>query len=298
MTQFRQSRMDRLRTKRPGAMDIDPYGSASAPGGGGFTPMQILRTGGVPGTISGVTGAQPARGETYNPTTPAPTVEAPQPSAQFDINQEFVPGPVSSDTGFSLNIGGGGLNIFKEGGQVGPSGKRIPHTGLKTGQQALQDPQIVRTQMRDALNSNPQVSQQVQAAVQQAMASGELTPAELQTAIRLAEVAANDPATWPRIRAYAIQNGIAEEGDIPLEYDAGLVYALLAVGEAMAVQPAQAPAGQAPQQPGQPQQQDPGAVPITAHEGEYVIPKHVVDMKGKEFFDRMLSTYDPNQQPK
>jgi hypothetical protein len=32
-------------------------------------------------------------------------------------------------------------------------------------------------------------------------------------------------------------------------------------------------------------------VMIEAHTGEYVIPKHVVDMKGREFFDRMLEQY-------
>jgi len=30
---------------------------------------------------------------------------------------------------------------------------------------------------------------------------------------------------------------------------------------------------------------------IEAHTGEYVIPKHIVDMKGREFFDRMLEQY-------
>jgi hypothetical protein len=32
-------------------------------------------------------------------------------------------------------------------------------------------------------------------------------------------------------------------------------------------------------------------VPIMAHEGEYVIPKNVVQMKGKEFFDRLVEQY-------
>ena len=32
-------------------------------------------------------------------------------------------------------------------------------------------------------------------------------------------------------------------------------------------------------------------VPIMAHEGEYVIPKNVVQMKGREFFDRLVEQY-------
>ena len=37
--------------------------------------------------------------------------------------------------------------------------------------------------------------------------------------------------------------------------------------------------------------EDSDPVMIEAHTGEYVIPKHVVDMKGREFFDRMLEQY-------
>jgi hypothetical protein len=34
-----------------------------------------------------------------------------------------------------------------------------------------------------------------------------------------------------------------------------------------------------------------GSVLINAHEGEYVIPKRVVEMKGKEFFDSLVEKY-------
>jgi len=34
-----------------------------------------------------------------------------------------------------------------------------------------------------------------------------------------------------------------------------------------------------------------GSIPITAHEGEYVIPAHIVRAKGTEFFDTMLEKY-------
>jgi hypothetical protein len=34
-----------------------------------------------------------------------------------------------------------------------------------------------------------------------------------------------------------------------------------------------------------------GSVLINAHEGEYVIPKRVVEMKGKEFFDNLVEKY-------
>ncbi len=34
-----------------------------------------------------------------------------------------------------------------------------------------------------------------------------------------------------------------------------------------------------------------GSVLLNAHEGEYVIPKRVVEMKGKEFFDTLVEKY-------
>jgi hypothetical protein len=34
-----------------------------------------------------------------------------------------------------------------------------------------------------------------------------------------------------------------------------------------------------------------GSVLINAHEGEYVVPKRVVEMKGREFFDSLLEKY-------
>jgi len=36
---------------------------------------------------------------------------------------------------------------------------------------------------------------------------------------------------------------------------------------------------------------DDGGVLINAHEGEYVIPKNVVQMKGREFFDNLVEKY-------
>jgi hypothetical protein len=35
-------------------------------------------------------------------------------------------------------------------------------------------------------------------------------------------------------------------------------------------------------------------IPIKVSGGEYIIPKHVVDMKGKEFFDTLLDKYNPD----
>jgi len=41
-----------------------------------------------------------------------------------------------------------------------------------------------------------------------------------------------------------------------------------------------------------------GSIPINAHEGEYVIPKHVVRAKGTEFFDKLLAQYSESDDSK
>lgn len=151
-------------------------------------------------------------------------------------------------------------------------------------QKANANPAAVEMQIKDMMQRNPQVAQQIQGAVQQAMASGQLTPQELNTATQLARVALNDPSTYPRLRAFAIQNGIATEQDLPQQFDEGLLYALLSVAEAMTGQGG-APQGgmqsQPAQQPGQEQ-------------GGYTIPQNVLQMKGQEFFDNLVKKYNPS----
>lgn len=293
----RPTRLDRMRARGQRAAGLQT-GAPQQSFAGGYNPITIMsKLGGAPNTISGETGPLGQPTDTYNP------VDNPVATPQPEYAQEQpMPDLTGVDFSAGLNLGGNfALGIFKEGGMVGKGGQRIPAqqqlgAGSKAGPQAAQmPPEAMQAQIRDAMVSNPQVSQQVQQAVQQAMATGELTPQELDMAVKLAQVAIADPNTWPRVRAFAIAQGIADEEDIPQEYDAGLVYALLAVGEAMG-------AGQQMNQQGMPQTpgaappgQDPGAVPITAHEGEYVIPQHVVAMKGKEFFDKLVNQYA--QQP-
>lgn len=188
---------------------------------------------------------------------------------------------------------------YATGGQVGPGG--MPMMG---GQAKPMDPQMMQMNAQQMAQSNPQLMAQIQTAVQQAIASGELTPQELQQAIQLAQVAISDPSMWPQIRAFAIRQGIAQEQDLPREYDQGLLFVLLMVAQA-----AQSQVGGQPQQGqgGPPAYNNGGALPqrssdpsgvvnINAHEGEYVIPAHVVRAKGTEFFDALLNKYDPNAQ--
>lgn len=193
------------------------------------------------------------------------------------------------------------LPSFQEGGMIGPGG--MPMTGVQAQPTAPMDP-AQRNQLLDqSLAQNPQAVQEIQAALMEGLQTGEITPQELNMIIQLVQVASQNPDMYPYVRQFAIQQGIATEEDLPQQYDEGLMIAMLTVAKSaqqmiQGGQSMMAPAGVA--QPGQMQSlkaggtvkgQADGPVPIMAHEGEYVIPKNVVQMKGKEFFDRLVEQY-------
>ena len=174
------------------------------------------------------------------------------------------------------------------------------------------DPQMLEMQINQFASQRPQQVQQLQQAIQEALQSGELTPQELNMIVQLATVAAQNPQMYPYVRRFAIQQGLAAEADLPQQYDQGLVFALLLVGRAMqqvvgggggaptmgggpdvtasqvssGAMPSMAKGGTVPQS-----KKSDGSVLINAHEGEYVIPRRVVEMKGKEFFDNLVEKY-------
>ncbi len=111
----------------------------------------------------------------------------------------------------------------------------------------------------------------------EAMQTGELTPQEFNMITQLATVAAQNPEMYPHVRNFAIQNGIADEGELPPQYDQGLVFALLLAARAAGGSPVPS--------------MTPDAKAADAHEGEYVIPANVVKMKGREFFDSLVDKY-------
>ena len=134
---------------------------------------------------------------------------------------------------------------------------------------------------------------------------------ELNLAGQLATAAAQNPQLWPQLRQFAIQKGLAEENELPQEYDQGLVFALILATKAILGggaqaqgQPPQAVGG-IPQAQGQPPQaalrtggavpnsrNNDGSVAITAHDGEFVIPERVVREKGTDFFNKMIEPKD------
>jgi hypothetical protein len=186
-------------------------------------------------------------------------------------------------------------------------------------------PRISNTQlMQEAqrfAQRNPRQAQQIQMAVQQEIQSGSLTMQELNLLVQLATVAMQNPEIYPQLRAMAIRENLFTEQEISQQFDPGLLFTILIMGQALQTQPqmgamqpvAENPALTAgatqmggvsgPQVSGsmpsmasggplpQKSSRADGSIPIRAHEGEYVIPSHIVRAKGTEFFDKMLQQY-------
>ena len=195
----------------------------------------------------------------------------------------------------------------------------------QAGQEAPMDPQMLEMNLNQFVNQNPQQMEELRMAILQELQSGELTAQELNQMVQLATVAAQNPEMYSYVRNFAIQQGIATEADLPQQYDQGLVFSMLLAGRAVqqagqggmevagaptggmpTTQPGMAPEGMAPMG-GEPvipsmamggpvgSMSDSKPVVIEAHTGEYVIPKNVVEMKGKEFFDSLVEKYRDNK---
>lgn len=191
----------------------------------------------------------------------------------------------------------GGLPAYEEGGMIGPGGAPMPPMG-GLAQAPTPVPPAEREQLIDqGLAQNPDIMQQIQQALMEGIQTGDITTQELNMIVQLVQVAAQNPDMYPYVRKFAIEQGIATEEDLPQEYDEGVIIALSTVAKS-AQQMTQG--GQNMMGGGQMQSlkaggpvngKADGPVPIMAHEGEYVIPKNVVQMKGREFFDKLVDQY-------
>ena len=194
---------------------------------------------------------------------------------------------------------------FAEGGVVSMGGPPQPQAGLAPQGAPQGQPismQEIEADMQRMMQNNPQEILKIKTGIEQLMQAGELTAQELNMAIQLATAAAQNPQLYPQLRQFAIQQGLAEEQELPQGYDQGLVFSILLAGKALQMQGGQMQGGQpVPQSDGQPPQasmvmgggplksnNNDGSVAINAHKGEYIIPENVVLAKGTNFFDKMI----------
>jgi hypothetical protein len=214
---------------------------------------------------------------------------------------------------------------YQQGGMIGMGGMPEPMSDMSqptnvgvnpNGAQGPMSPQMLEMQINQFAMQRPQEMAQIRQVIMQELQSGALTQQELNTIVQLATVAAQNPEMYPYVRNFAIQQGITTEQDLPPQYDQGLVFILLLAARAVqadmggqnmmqggspamaggpSVSAAQVSSGAVPSmaQGGMTpdSRKSDGSVLINAHEGEYVIPKRVVEMKGKEFFDTLVEKY-------
>jgi hypothetical protein len=254
-------------------------------------------------------------------TPPTGGMSAPPPSlfAEF-MSSPLMPPAQTAGTGLAgalpfIGRGAGAMPrmtpSYQVGGQVGPGGMPIrpqavqQQAGLQqAGQQGPMAPQMVEMRIQQFVQQRPDLVSQIQAAVNEGLMSGELTQQELNTMVQLATTVLRNPNLYPQVRQFAIQQGLATEADLSPQYDEGIVIALVIAGRAAQAnvggqnmmaggspQMAQQRPIQSLEKGGRVQGTDSEPVLIEAHTGEYVIPKHIVEMKGREFFDRMLEQY-------
>jgi hypothetical protein len=218
--------------------------------------------------------------------------------------------PASAGLAGGMSTGASFIPSYQAGGMIGAGGMpESMNVGLAPQAAAPQGgmaPEMLEMQVNQFATQNPQQVAQIRAAIQEVLATGELTQQELNMIVQLATVAAQNPDMYPYVRNFAIQQGIATEQDLPAQYDAGLVFVLLLAARAVQADlggqnmmqggtpamaggqaiPSMAKGGMTPDS-----KKDDGSVLINAHEGEYVIPANVVKMKGKEFFDNLVEKY-------
>lgn len=244
--------------------------------------------------------------------------------------------PAYSMQGIGSAVGGGArpaamnLPSYQVGGMIGPGGNpaapmggaagMMPMPGNQpmmdggapqagagltapgAGRMAALTPSQIMMEAQKFVQQRPREVQQIQAAIQQALQSGTVSMQQLNMIVQMAMVALQNPNMYPQLRKLAIQQGLASEQDISPQYDPGLLFTLVVVGQTLQAGGAGPNAGGTPPMPSMknggpvpsgktPTSNDDEAVIIRAHEGEYVIPKHVVRAKGVEFFDSLVKKY-------
>lgn len=266
--------------------------------------------------------------------TPSTSLDLP-PSLEALISQEIsspMQPPMTGLSGAMTGMGSympmqqGAVPSFQEGGMVGPGGMPIrpqpemPEFGMPTtggpglaapgamSGQAITPAQVM-SEAQKFVKQNPQQYQQTQELIQAAINEGEITLEELNFMVQFAVAATQNPEMYPQLRASVISQGMADEEDLPPEYDPGLMFVLIVMGQSLQGMAQQAPSleqvmgpptapqgvpglrpsmrlgGPLPERSSNPD----GTIPINAHEGEYVIPAEIVRRKGTDFFDKMIA---------
>ena len=294
--------MERIRATygTPAPVSNQPQGAGTAPAGKPAAGLQAPAVKGQP---------QGAGATTYGAPAAVTTPRVPGALANYANG-----GQVGMQTGTPPQAPAQGFTnfypqqSFASGGQVGITPQGAPQQGGTS----MLDPQQADSDISKVL-SMPGAKEKIQQAVQQAVQSGQIDLNEAHKAVQLCKAAVQNPALWPQLRQFAIQQGLCSPTDLPGQYDPKIVLIVLTAAKAAegmlqggqgqqqgGIQP---PPGMGPNSGGQLQGPGTGtsdSIPATnlanggqvnVSTGEYVIPADVVKAKGKDFFDGMVKKY-------
>lgn len=204
---------------------------------------------------------------------------------------------------------GGGAGLMPQMAQMAP----VAGVPMGVGIASPQAEALTEEDIQEFMQRQPQAVQQIASQMQAMIQTGEISLDQLNMAEQLAMVAIQNPQMYPQLRQYAVKRGLVDEQDISPSYDQGLLFAVVLAARAVRAGGVQMPVDM----PAMPEMQNfaeggfvtpgtsakqggyavgPGtgtsdSIPIRVSAGEYIIPAHIVQMKGKEFFDAMLEKY-------
>ena len=218
---------------------------------------------------------------------------------------DLLPNVQAAGYAMGVEVGAGGMPVGAAGAPPGPQmmpGQGQPAGGPGLGAQAQNgapmDAQTMEMQLKRFVQEHPDEIAAIKVVIDEAIRRGEMTMEELDMAVQLATVALQNPAMYPQVVQFAIQQGLVEEGDLDPEYNQGVVFSLLLAAKAAQTQ--------APQPGSNAQQIDGGdyrqggeikvgvgptadRVNINVSKGEFVIPARVVKEKGTDFFEKLIN---------
>jgi hypothetical protein len=147
--------------------------------------------------------------------------------------------------------------------------------------------------------ANPQAMQAMKTHIDQAIQSGQVNPQQLMMMGQLAQSAMQHPELWPKLRQFAMQAGLPDAQQLPMQFNQQLCMAMLAASHAAqhGDRPGAFADGGKINGPGTgtsdsiPAHNTSTGQPLRVADGEYIIPADVVATKGKEFFDNIVRKY-------
>lgn len=237
----------------------------------------------------------------------------------------------SAGSGTGTDSDGAGTSFAADGGLATPTGfSQVPGLtrryadggpllamGYAQGGSVQMGPTPGSTSVTAQVNRilrDPRLKQEIAARAQALMDSGELTTDEVQIMARVAEAAMYNQQLYPQLRQFVAEQGMTP---LPAAYDPATIVKIMAIARVLQeVQPA-TPPGQVPpveqaqvspppgmkqggliNGPGTGRSDSIGTInrssgePVSVANNEYIIPEHVVRIKGREFFDKLLARYE------